>query len=67
MIFKLNPEFCQKIAAVDSHTYDWDWKKRKHLVKKDFGTNNFKVQTILMSFRSWTYSYIVERKNRGWY
>ena len=29
-IYKTYTADCRKIAAVDSHNQDWDWKKRKN-------------------------------------
>ena len=39
-INKTYPADCRKIAAVDSHNQDWDWKKRK---------NDFFVQKMLLA------------------
>ena len=44
------PADCQKTATVDSHKQVRDRKKK--ISDKDVCTNNFKVRTVLMSFRS---------------
>ena len=50
-IFKYTQQIAGKKAAVDSHNWDWDWKKRENWWKNDFCTKAIlKVQTILMSF-----------------
>ena len=59
------PAYCQKIAAVDSHDHRSDWKEKQYWKNWIFYKKNNIALTILMSFRSWTYSCFLVRGNRG--